>query len=254
MKRVVLITLLCVCSLCVYSQSEKVFYRISDLEATYEPAGKEYFNPGDSITVYQISLFDIRRYIQGEHLSVETQRIEFLSGTYEISELYQLAKKTREENVVKTIGGKNFTPGAITRPAGDKSDNYTVASVVVSLKQLIDSSKDQSSNEFLYVVKKDEQIEINNNNSKQPFFVDVIWVKDNRCFSAISYAKDYVSYNPLQPNSSRVIVIDKYASAETLFVVGSSVPIAFNTINFEDYNNEPQAVNSEIVLSVVRVK
>ena len=221
------------------AQSVKVTYRVSDTEATYEPAGKETFYPGDSITVKQVSLFDLLRYSRGEHLSIESQRVEYFSGTFEISELFAMAEQVKKKNLSLAVGGKDFTPGASTRPAGDKSMDESVMAIVSSLQVFLEKSDIQTRDESLTVTRQDDLIEVRNS-SGETLFVDAIWIKDGRCFSAISYAKDYVSYVPLAADATRTIKVDRYANAETILVVGTSVPVAYNSIDFSDYQT-PQS-------------
>ena len=234
MRRIITIAILILVPMSLLAQSPRITYRVSDTEATYEPAGKERFYPGDSITVKQISLFDLRRYIHGEHLSIDSQRIEYFSGTFEISELYAMAEQVKKKYLSLTIGGKGYTPGASTRPARDKSMDESVMAIVSSLQAFLDQSEHPSKNESLIVTRRDDIIEVLNATWEE-LYVDAIWIKDGRCFSAISYAKDYVSYIPLTASATRAIKVDRYANAETILVVGTSVPVAYNTINLSDY-------------------
>lgn len=255
MRRIFTIVLLAVMPIGLLAQSTKVTYRIVDKEATYEPVGKEIFYPGDSITVQNISQFDLKRYTRGSRVIIDSQRIEYMSGTFEISELYALAERLKSQNRSKAIGGKDYTPGAFARPAGDKSINESAAVAVVSfLKNILNQSDTQTQDNSLIVSKEDDLINVLNK-SEEDLFIDVLWVKNGRFFSAVSYAKDYVSFYPLEPNTTRTIKIDRFANAGTLYVIGTSSPVAYNTIDLNDYQSSlQQGESSDLVIHVVCVK
>ena len=254
MRRITTLSILFFVSINLLAQTPRVAYRVSDTEATYEPAGKELFYPGDSITVKQISLFDLRRYTRDSHLSIESQRIEYFSGTFEISDLYAMAERVKNKNLSLAIGGKDYSPGASTRPAGDKSMDESILAVVSSIQSFLSHPSIPDRSDALNVTHHDDIIEVNNSTGED-LFIDVIWVKDDRCFSAISYAKDYVSYNPLAANATRVIKVDRYANAETLFVVGSSSPVAYNTIKLSEYQiPQSKGAISGITFFITRAK
>ncbi len=237
MRRSITFSILFFISISLLAQSARVTYRVSDTKATYEPVGKEFFYRGDSITVKQSSKFNIVRYSRvTKHKYNESQQIDGstrgLSGTFEISELYAIAEQMKKENRSKAIGGKDFTPAAQTRV--DKSLDESIIVVVSSLRAFLDQASNPIKDKSLIATQHDGIIEVLNS-SGEDLFIDAIWVKDDRCFSAISYAKDYVSYYPLAANATRTIKVDRYANAETIIVVGTSVPVAYNTINFNDY-------------------
>lgn len=254
MKRIITAVLLFVIPIGLLAQSTKVTYRIVDTKATYEPAGKETFHPGDSITIQNISQFDLKRYTRGAHVIIDSQRIEYLSGTFEISELYAMVERLKSQNLSKVIGGKDYTPGAFARPAGDKSINESVAAIVSFLQNILNQQDFHANDNSLIVSKRDDMIDVLNR-SEEDLFIDVLWVKNGRFFSAISYAKDYVSFYPLEPNTMRTIKIDRFANAETLYVIGTSSPVAYNTIELDDYqHSSQQGESSDLVIRVVYVK
>lgn len=224
----------------LYAQTEIVCYRVSDTTATYAPAGKKYFKPGDTITVKRISNFELERRIKGKYLQSSSVNIVGLQGKYEISALYKEAGK-RKKYGTSTPGGQNTL-------SGDKSGNSDA--VIPSLLYYF-SHPDlmQMDSNVLQVIRKESELHITNKGDSL-LYIDVIWVKNDQCVSAVSYAEDFCSY-PLAAGETDVIFVDKYASAETLFVVGTSVPVAYNTINLRKCDKN---VKSDVFIVINRVE
>lgn len=251
MKRLLTIVIILIFTPKTYisAQSGDVKYKVEDTSATYKPVGKKYFNPGDSITVSKNTKFYL-------HYSgnLERQLITSFEGTYEISELFDKAKKTMEKNIAQSIGGKNYTPAAATRLSTDKSSNDSILVIVNTLKEFLKNIDNPITNGGEITAEKDgENITVYNKSGRE-MFIDVIWVKQGRCFSALSYAMDYVSYYPLSKDDSINIKIDRFANAENLFVVATSVPVAYNTIVLSDYENVDNKSLSSIKISIKHVK
>lgn len=258
MRRIFTIVLLAVMPIGLLGQSTKVAnykYQIvtinNDGEATYEPSDTTIFFPGQTITIKKYSRFTVARYYAG-HQEGKVDIIGLEPGPYEISELYARAERQQSQNQSEAIGKKGYTSGAYVRST--KSINESEAAIVSFLQNILNQSDTQTQDNSLIVSKEDDLINVLNK-SEEDLFIDVLWVKNGRFFSAVSYAKDYVSFYPLEPNTTRTIKIDRFANAGTLYVIGTSSPVAYNTIDLNDYQSSlQQGESSDLVIHVVCVK
>ena len=212
-----------------YAQTDSVSYRVLDKNATYRPKGKEYFNPGDTIAVQPISLFRLQKITKGKHLQQESQKIEFFSGTFEIADLYARAEKKRKDNGPLTIGGKIYTASASTRPTGDKSLESTVADVVMQIRTFMnDANTPYQGYGVLTAIRQGNDIEVCNN-SGHGMYVDLIWITPERCFSALSYERDFESYFFLEDGETCYFTVENYIQ-DPLYVIGTPIPVAYNKV------------------------
>ncbi|MBR5176435.1 MAG: hypothetical protein IKW89_10980 [Bacteroidales bacterium] len=222
-------------------------------KATYEPAGKEYFVKGDTIKVVKISYFLLEEIIFSDHVSQEEQLVEHLEGTYEVSELFRLAKTKQAIKDNQYAKEKGLTPPASTRLEGDKALNDTLVLVVAKMKHFLDNPSIPIFECGRIEATRKGQIITVQNMGENSLYIDIIWVVDDQCFSALSYANDFVSDYPLSGGNSLDFSISKYAEDAILFVIGSPVPIPYNIINFGKFDSDGHTHGESLPISICKV-
>ena len=254
MNRIVTIFgLILLSALGLSAQEARTVYQVMDTKANYEPAGKEYFDKGDTIKIVGISQFLLAEIIQSDHTSQEEQLVEHLEGTFEVSELFRQAKTRQAAKKNQYAKEKRFTPPASSRLRGDKALNDTLVMVVSKMKRFLDNPSISLFECGRIEASRKGQVITVKNMGENNMFIDIIWVVDEQCFSALSYATDFVSDYPLSSGESLDFSISKYAEDATLFVIGTSTPIPYNTIDFSIFDSDGSTSGKTLPISICKV-
>ena len=246
MNRVIvsLITLLTPCLLF----AQQPYYYIWSTDADYEPHDKRIFDPGDSITVKSTSEVDIQLYVRGSKRIGPRQKIALgQSGTFEISDFFN--KKVKQAD--SGSAGKGLTQAGA---AGFKAGEETTVSVISGIGQfLINPDKPIFGCGAITGKKGRGAVAVANRSGNELYF-DIIWIQDGRCLSALSFAEDFVSGCRLAPGETCELKINPFAERQTLYLVATHEPIAYNKIDFGKYRDLPDTSSGTFSLSIIKVQ
>lgn len=219
-------------------------YRVGDVSITEKP-----HNGTDTIAVIQGDFFSLIRKTETNHrVSVDVRNIV---GVFTYEELFQRA--------VIIDHARSNTKGGARKSNAAASEKYKAAdSTLVAFTKKLQSILSHEKESYTEVGKV--QVSIINgqiavkNQSRDRLFVDIIWMKNRRCYSALSYSADFVSLDYLDSDEIRYFNVDKYALTEALYVVCTRVPIRYNTIDLDEFSSMDESRDIDIPLTITRVK
>ena len=239
MKRLFCICIAVVTSYVLLAQNSRDYYIVKDTSATYFPK-KERFNAGDSITVQKKSTVLLYHNANGQLREIHLRE----KGTFEISTYFSFGRP-----LTGNKGASNsFTPAATGRPkAGDEK----YASVVSGIGKFLLTPDRPVFGLGAISAKRGDGSVIIDNQGESEMYIDIIWIQNQQCVSALSFAKDFESSIILKPGETEELEIDPSVAKQILYVVGTSTPIPFNTIIFGDYKEYPE--EGGCALSIIKV-
>ena len=208
--------------------------------------GKNY-GGADSVQVVSGDYFNL---IRQRGTSLEKVDVKDIEGRYSFDDLFERAIHVEpfRENVK---GGKVrlSEPSAIKI---NKASDSTLVRFTSKLQSIVTHEK-ESYDELGDIHLSVDGLTVNvTNMSTNKLFVDIIWMENRNCYSALSYAYDYAALNYLDVGESRVYRLDTYVIDKELFVVCTNVPVRYNTINLDEYANRDLSKDIDIQLTIKR--
>lgn len=243
MKR--LIALCLMASSCLLASAQKVecTYKIiqNGMSGSYEPADKDEFKSGQVIVLKESASFDLIRVRKNKWTMV---RVRGKSGTFEVDSLFRLAWNERSSKKNKS---------GLSKPAFNSKDSDST--LIGFTNKIVNVMNDKQSVLFecgpVEVKRDGRKVTVTNVSDNTDMFVDIVWNREGRCMSALSFLEDFSNNNVIYPGESIVLTVNEYVARENLFVVCTPDPIAYNTIILRQDVGKDLSMDLDIPLTIV---
>jgi len=245
MKRIVWIILCAIICNYAYSQNSNCSYKVLEngFFGDFEVAGKEYLS-GQIIYLKEVSTFDLQRIKNG---IITKENVYKKSGAFNVDSLFRLAQNEK-------IALKNYKAPNVSKASSQhKSAEYTLFGFTSKLAGFIGGQQKYQFEYGAVEVKRSSQTVYVTNISDNDMYVDIVWLLDNQCMSAISFLRDFVNNKVLYPGETMKCVVDGYVADEDLYVVCTPNPIEYNTIDTSQASEQDLSSDLTIPLTIVKL-
>lgn len=208
--------------------------------------GKNY-GGADSVLVVSGDYFNL---IRQRGSSLEKVDVKDIEGWYTFEGLFERAVYVESSRENVKSGKVRLSEQSATKSY--KASDSTLVRFTSKLQSIVTREK-ESYDELGDVHLSVDSLTVNvTNMSTNRLFVDIIWMEDRNCHSALSYAYDYAALNYLDVGESRVYKLDSKVIDKELFVVCTNVPVRYNTINLDEYAKRDLSNDIDIQLTIKR--
>lgn len=245
MKKIVWIILCATICNCAYSQNSVCCYKVLEngFSGDWEVAGKE-FSSGEVINLKQVSTFDLQRIKNGK---ITQEKVYQKYGSIEVDSLYRLAQN--EKIALKN----NKAPGVSKAASQHKSAEYTLYVFTSKLASFINGQQTSLLEYGAVDLKRSSQVVYVTNTSDNDMFVDIIWLIDNQCMSALSFLRDFTNNTVLYPGETMECIVNDFVADEDLYVVCTPDPIEYNTIDILQASEQDLSADVIVPLTIVKL-
>lgn len=246
MKRLIAFCLMALSCHLVSAQKVECTYKIleNNRYGSYEPADTDVFKSGQVIVLKELASFDLQRVRNGK---LTTVRVNGKSGTFDVDSLYRLAK-----NDMSSKGNKS----GLSRPAYQKKASDST--LIGFTNKIVNVMNDKQSVLFecgpVDVKRDGRKVKVTNVSDDTDMFVDIVWNKEGRCMSALSFYVDFSNNHVIYPGESIVLTVNEDVPRENLYVVCTPDPIAYNTIILRQDAEKDLSLDMDIPLTIIPLK
>lgn len=243
MKRILYICFLAMLCWNMYAQETQTVYYVLEngFSGSNDIAGTTY-KSGDTILLRESCSFYFQRIRNGQ---ISTEHVSGKLGSFEVDSLYRIAQNERRAK--RNNKASNVSKSA-SQYKGTDSTLYRFTGKIARLSDAhIPSITEYGSIEF----KKDGQkIFVKNTSENDDMFVDIIWIRNGLCMSAISFSRDFANNKVIYPGETIECMINEYVTGERLFVVCTPWPIEYNTIDLKQALEQDLTYDMDIPLTM----
>lgn len=244
MKRLVCLCFLAIVCWNMYAQGTESVYKVLEngFKGSNDIAGKIY-KSGDIIQLKESSSFDFQRIRKGKQ---SMEHVNSKYGPYEVDALYRIAQNER-------LAKRNNKSSNVAKPSSQrKAADSTLYCFTGKIASLIDAQSPLIM-EFgtIEFQRTGPKVFVKNTSDNDDMFVDIIWIRDGLCMSALSFSRDFANNIVIYPGETIECVINEYVIGESLFVVCTPCPIEYNTLDLKQAKEDDMTYDMDIPLTIV---